>query len=93
MNFKDDIKKYLDRPVSKSMLELMEDILMNWEINPKAYAADPEEFIKEAFGEAQDAMQEGCCYHDDPHGDRDPSPEEQAGWAMQDKIDMYRAEY
>lgn len=29
----------------------------------------------------------------DPHGDRDPTPEEQAGWAMQDKIDMYRNEY
>jgi len=29
----------------------------------------------------------------DPHGDRDPSPEEQAGWAMQDKIDMYRNEF
>lgn len=29
----------------------------------------------------------------DPHGDRDPPPEEQAGWAMQDKIDMYRREH
>ena len=29
----------------------------------------------------------------DPYGDRDPTPEEQAGWAMQDKIDMYRNEY
>lgn len=29
----------------------------------------------------------------DPHGYRDPTPEESAGWAMQDKIDMYRNEY
>ena len=32
------------------------------------------------------------CDGPDPHGYRDPSPEEQAGWAMQDKIDMYRRE-
>ena len=29
----------------------------------------------------------------DPHGDRDPTPEQQAGWAMQDKIDRHRSEY
>jgi hypothetical protein len=29
----------------------------------------------------------------DPHGDRDPSPEQQAGEAFQDKLDMYRNEY
>lgn len=26
-------------------------------------------------------------------GDFDPTPEQEAGWAMQDRIDMYRAEY
>lgn len=29
----------------------------------------------------------------DPHGDRDPSPEEQAGWAFEDKLAMYRNEH
>lgn len=29
----------------------------------------------------------------DPHGDRDPTPEEQAGWAFDDKLAMYRNEY
>lgn len=31
--------------------------------------------------------------YDDPHGDRDPSPEDQAGWAFQDKYDRYKNEY
>jgi len=29
----------------------------------------------------------------DPHGDRDPTPEEQAGWAFEDKLRAYRNEY
>lgn len=29
----------------------------------------------------------------DPHGDRDPTPEQQAGWAFEDKLEMYRNEY
>ena len=29
----------------------------------------------------------------DPHGDLDPTPEEQAGWAFDDKLEMYRNEY
>ena len=29
----------------------------------------------------------------DPHGDRDPTPEEQAGWAFEDKLEVYRNEY
>lgn len=34
------------------------------------------------------ASQEGP----DPHGDMDPTPEEQAGWAFEDKLEMYRKE-
>lgn len=29
----------------------------------------------------------------DPHGYRDPTPEQEAGWAFEDKLDMYRNEY
>lgn len=45
--------------------------------------------------ECGDALAEWAAEQDgpDPHGDRDPTPEEQAGWAMQDKIDMYRNEH
>ena len=42
-----------------------------------------------------DALCEHAAEQDgpDPHGYRDPTPEEQAGWAMQDRIDMYRNEH
>ena len=32
-------------------------------------------------------------WYDDPHGYRDPTPEEEAGWAFEDKLAMYRNEY
>ncbi len=94
MNIQADIKMCMYQyKITQQLLELTEDILVNWKINPEAYAANKEEYIKVAFDEAQMAMDDGCCYNDDPYGNLDTPPEVEAGWVMQDQIDRFRAEY
>lgn len=39
------------------------------------------------------AEQFGSSCYDDPHGDRDPSPEQLAGEIFEDRLALYRNEY
>jgi argininosuccinate lyase len=85
MNIQADIKKYMCQyNITQQLLELTEDILVNWKINPEAYAADPEEYIAVAFDEAQMAMDDGCCYNEEHYV---------IEAMVEAQIDRFRAEY
>jgi hypothetical protein len=53
MNYIEDVKKYINFDVKPEFLQLVNLILIHWDIDPKDYRGNEEHYVIEAMVEAQ----------------------------------------